>query len=144
MELLVNIVLHWDFLKGLWKIVHLLDIWWDAYFVNRIGYVLLLMTRYTHYFFQNFIVWKMQDKMFPKRLEILKNVIFVLFKIHFLLLGMTSRKDYATCVVTNKYKCQNLNWTAPCSFSYIIYFHGSNVDEIIDVLMTLPIGELIK
>ena len=50
----------------------------------------------------------MQDKMLPKRSEILKNVIFMVFKIHFLLLGMTSRKDYATCVVKckNKYECQ--------------------------------------
>lgn len=48
----------------------------------------------------------MRDKMFPKRSEILKNVIFVVFKIHFLLLGMISPNDYATWVVKNKYKCQ--------------------------------------
>lgn len=61
---------------------------------------------------------------------------------------MTSRKDCAICVIKfkNKYKCQKgkLNWLAPRSFIYSAYFHGCKFDETTEVLITLPIGELIR
>ena len=72
----------------------------------------------------------------------------MIFKINFFLLGMSSRKDYVICLIKlkNKYECQKgkLNWLAPHSFFYSVYFHGCKFDEIIEVLITLPMGELVR
>ena len=61
---------------------------------------------------------------------------------------MSSRKDYVICLIKlkNKYECQKgkLNWLAPHGFFYSVYFRGCKFDEIIEVLITLPMGELVR